>query len=269
VLVSGGQEVLAREGRRGPADAFCLGSGGGSYRWLYVSGAEKPAIGGLFVRVGPKGDAVKRFNGLSMADPKTAPHWGAGGPYALVEVEVNGGLGTPPGETLVATRLRVLDGTREYPLHVARVVADLRRRFQAHLKTEEGAIARGLSEARGRVPPGHKLSPGREQAEAVFVSWLPETDQLRVVFQARITEKALRTGPALPPQSRDTGDGRPPDPPVHAGVRLGVELGMTYDVSRSGAVEASRPVSLRPVQKELLAPAPAPFSTAPVKGQQR
>jgi hypothetical protein len=255
VLVSGGQDVLAQEGRRGPADAFCLGCGEGSYRWMYVPVRKKWIIGGLNVRVGPKGDTVKRFMGLSMADPKTVQQWDVAGPYALVEAEVNGGAGAPPGESFVATHLRVLDGSKDYPLHVGKVIEDLRRQFQVHLKLEEDAVGRGLSDARERVPAGHKLTPGREQTETLFVTWLPETQQLRVVFQARITEKALPTvPPPPPPPAVDTGDGRPPDPPVHAGVQLGVELGMTYDVSKRGLVDASRAVPLRPYQKELLTP---------------
>ena len=39
--MSGGQEVLGREGRKGPADAYCLGSGEGSYRLLYVPVAKR------------------------------------------------------------------------------------------------------------------------------------------------------------------------------------------------------------------------------------
>jgi hypothetical protein len=258
VLVSGAQDVLALEGRRGPADVFCLGCGDGSYRWMYVPVPKKWIIGGLNIRVGPKGDTVKRFTGLSMANPKTVERWGVSGPYALVEVEVNAGLGAPPGEHFVATNLRVVDGTKEYPLHVAKVIDDLRRQFQIHLKLEEDAIARGLYAARERLPAGHKRTPGREQTETLFVTWLPETQQLRVILQARITEKALATAPPLPPPPAvDTGDGRPPDPPVHAGVQLGVELGVTYEVSKLGLLDGSRDLPLRPYHKELLAPAPS------------
>lgn len=258
VLVSGAQEALALEGRRGPADAYCLGSGADSYRWLYVPVREKWVIGGLNVAVGPRGDAVKCFNHLSMASPRTVERWGVRGPYALVEVEVNGGLGAPSGESLVATRLRVVEGTKQYPLQVSRVVAELRRQFPPYLREREDIIAQGMREARARRPPGHQVVPGREQTETLFVTWLPDTDQLRVVLRARITQKALPTSKPPPPPAAPRNDERPPPPPVHAGVELGVELGVTYEVSKLGLVDASRPVPLRVVQKELLAPAAPP-----------
>ena len=256
VLVSGGQDVLAQEGRRGPADAFVFGSGPGSYRWLYVPVQKKPLIGGLLVRVGEKGNTVKAFRKLSMADARTVQQWGITGPYALVEVEVNGGLGAPPGETFVATHMRPLDGTKEYPLQVAKVVGDLRREFRAYLQEQGDAIEHGLSEARSRVPADHTLTPGRERTETVLVTWLPETDQLRVTIHARIAEKALgpvRPGrPALP-----TADGTQPAVPAStSGLLVGVELGMTYEVSKVGALDGSRPVPLHLFQKAFAAPPP-------------
>jgi hypothetical protein len=258
VLVSGGQDVLAHEGRRGPADAFVFGSGPGSYRWVYVPVPKKPLIGGLLVRVGEKGTTTKPFRNLSMANAKTVEQWGITGPYALVEVEVNGGLGAPPGESFVATNMRPLDGTKEYPLQVTRVVGELRRQFGVYLKEQADAVEKGLSEARARVPADHKLTGGRERAETVLVTWLPETDHLRVTVHARIAEKAL--GPVRPGRpSLPTDDGpTPPVPASTSGLQVGVELGMTYEVSKYGVLDRSRPVPLHVFQKRFDAPAPRP-----------
>jgi hypothetical protein len=263
VVVADGQDVLGREGRRGPTDALCFASGGGSYRWVYVPVTRKWIIGALNVLVGARGDRIQRFNHLNVASARNVQQWGVSGPYTLVEVEVNGGLGAPPSEKFVATNMRVVEGTKEYPLHIGKTVDDLRMQFHVYLKVHEDLIARGMSEARTALPEGHKLTPGREQTETVFVSWLPETDQLRVVFQARLGEKALATArPAAPPPPVTTqpDDGRPPPAPVHAGVLLGVDVGMTYDVSRRGVVDRSRPVPLHRFNKELLA-VPAPSGT--------
>src|SRR5690242_16528249 len=98
VLVAGGQDVMAREGRKGPANALCLGTGPGSYHWLYVPVDKKPIIGGLNIPVGDKGQSIKLFKNLSPANPRTVARWGVTGPYTLVEVEVNGGLGSPARE---------------------------------------------------------------------------------------------------------------------------------------------------------------------------
>jgi hypothetical protein len=256
VLSAGGTEVLAQEGRRGPADALVLGSGPGSYRWLYVPVKKKALIGGLVVRVGEKGNAVQAFRKLSMANPKTVEQWGISGPYALVEVEVNGGLGAPPGETCVATHMRPLDGTKEYPLEVNRVVGELRRQFRVYLREQEDAVEKGLSDARAQIPRDHKLTGGRERAETVFVTWLPETEQLRVICHARIAEKAH--GPAQAGRPSLPGDdGTPPAVAAStSGLQVGVELGMTYEVSKLGVVEGNRPVPLHVFQKAFTAPAP-------------
>ena len=262
VLASGGQDVLAQEGRRGAADALCFGSGGDSYRWVYVPVPKKPLIGALNVRVGTKGDATKRFDRLSMANPATVARWGVSGPYTLVEVEVNGGLGAPAGETFVATQLRPLDGTKQYPLQVAKVVGELRRHFQAYLKEQDDPVENGLRQARAQIPDGYKLAPGREQTETVFVTWLPTTEQLRVTVKARITRKAL--GPVRPGREPlATADGtQPGTPPSANGLLAGVELGMTYDVSKKGVLDSNHAVPLHVFQKTFSAPVTPPGADA-------
>jgi hypothetical protein len=256
VLGADGQEVLGREGRKGPADALCLGTGPGSYRLLYVPVEKKPIIGGLLIPVGEKGQTVKPFRKLSVASPKTVAKWGVTGPYALVEVEVNGGLGGPARENFVATGMKPLDGTKEYPLQVNRVVGELRRQFRVYLREQEDAVEKGMSEARTRIPPEHKLAAGREQNETVFVTWLPETEQLRVIFHARISEKAY--GPVRPAKTpAPTDEGTPPPVPASvSAVQLGAELGMTYEVSKLGVLEGNRPVPLHVFRKAFTAPAP-------------
>src|SRR6266540_3802009 len=103
VLASGGEALLAAEGRKGPADCLCFSTAGTSYRWVYVPVARKPIIGGLNVRVGEKGETKKAFKNLSLANPKTVQQFGITEPFALVEVEVNGSLGGPAEESFVAT----------------------------------------------------------------------------------------------------------------------------------------------------------------------
>jgi hypothetical protein len=252
VLASNGQAVLSQEGRKGPADALCLGSGDGSYRWLYVPVAKKPIIGGLNVRVGEKGKTTKRFDSLSPANPETVRQWGVTQPYTLVEVEVNGGLGGPPGETFVATGMRVLEGSKEYPFKATEVVNRVRALYQAHLKEQEQAITLALAEARKDLPPGRKPSGVREQTELLYVTWLPEQERLRLVIQTRTAETA--PGPVPP-------EGQPEQPPAkRPATRYGVEWGMSFEVSRLGKTEQSRDLPLRKFQKEILLPTPTPTS---------
>src|SRR5258706_9851538 len=109
VLVSEPQAVLSTEGRSGPKDQLCFGRNGCSYRWVYVPVEKNPLIGRLNIRIGETGTQVKAFDKLSMANAGTLKQWDVPGTYALVEVEVNDGLGSPPDDSFVATKMRRLD----------------------------------------------------------------------------------------------------------------------------------------------------------------
>src|SRR5207302_1267600 len=54
VLAAETQEVTTAEGRRGPADAFGFGRGGGSYLWVYVLVPDKAFAAGPELAVSEK-----------------------------------------------------------------------------------------------------------------------------------------------------------------------------------------------------------------------
>src|SRR6516165_4475997 len=122
VLVSDVQKVMGYDGRGGPPDAMGFSRDGQSYRWIYVPVTEKPLITGLNIRVGEKGEEMKRYPSLSMANTQTVKQWEITAPYALVEVEVNDKLGAPAEEGFVATKMTTLDGSKEYPIKVAEAI---------------------------------------------------------------------------------------------------------------------------------------------------
>jgi hypothetical protein len=240
VLVSDAQGVMALSGRGGPADALCFSHNGGAYGWVYVAVKDKPLIGALELPVGQKGDKKQRFDNLSMANPATVKKWGVAEPYALVEVEVNGGLGCPAGESFVATSIKVLDGSAEYPLQVAKAIEDLRNRYRSYLKEQQKSIEAAMSQAAKNALKERAPTGPRETSEVLYVTWLPETKQLRVHFRTMITDGAYSYGRGIEPLADGAipGPARPPrDRGVRFGTMFGVELGMAYEVSRTGAVE--------------------------------
>jgi hypothetical protein len=243
VLAQGAQSLLRSEGRQGPADALCLGTGEGSYRWLYVPVKKRPLIGALNVPVGTEG-RTKRFDSLGMANPQTVKPWGITGPYALVEVEVNGGLGSPSGDAFVATHLRQLDGTKEYPLRVAEVIEQLRRRYETYLREQDAEIQAALIEAQRVALRGRRPTGPREKGEILYVTWLPESQRLRVRFQTRISDGEYQ---AQTPQEEKRRPTFARDERV--GTSFGVELGMAYEVNRTGQVEGSQKLALQAFQK--------------------
>src|SRR5262245_30942782 len=130
LLVGDVRAVIAAEGRTAPDTAVAFARGNDSYRWLYLKTPGDPDADTLTLPVGPDGKTTKAFDAVRLADAALLKARGVPTPYALVEVEVNGGAGAPAGEEhFVATDLKILDGGREYPLRTAGVVRDLRGRF--------------------------------------------------------------------------------------------------------------------------------------------
>jgi hypothetical protein len=256
ILLANGQPILSNEGRYGPPDQLVLGTGGASYRWVYVPAADKAIITNLQVPVG--NGQTKVYPKLNMANPTTVKQWGITRPYTLVEVEVNDGLGSPAGDSFVATKMKVLDGTKEYPLKVAEVIAEARKRYAAYLKTQEKAIEKALGEAQKKALKEQKPTGPREQSELMFVSWLPESKKLRINYRTRISNGAYkiierRFGRRLPPR----GGLRPPPPrpiKIRTGTMFGVEFGMGYEASTTGKIERSEVLSFEPFQKQISVP---------------
>ncbi len=278
VLVADVRTVMANEGRSGPADAFGLSSGGGSYRWIYVPVKDKPLITNFTVRAGEKGDQTKTYPSLSMANAQTVKQWDVPSGNVLVEVEVNDGLGAPPDEGFVATKMKVLDGTKDYPLKVAEALDQVRQRYRTYQKEQEKTIDGAMKEAQAKALKDAKPTGPRETQEMLYMTWLPEAQRLRVHFRTKITDGAYKIGygiqidrprplplppPPVPPGgvAPDKLAARlPPPPPPRegAGVLYGtsfrIELGMAYEVSKNGTVERTLSLPIQSFQKELPPP---------------
>jgi hypothetical protein len=280
VLVSSVQAMMGQEGRSGPPDACGFSRDLQSYRWVYVPVTEKPLITNLNVNVGEKGDQIKVYPSLSMANPQTVKPWDVTVPFALVEVEVNDALGAPAQEGFVATKMRRLDDTKEYPLQVPEVVAELRKRYQTHVQDQQKSIEGGMSEAQKAALKDRKPTGPRETAELFYVTWLSETERLRVHFRTRITDGAYqivgggegdrpRPLPLPPPPKKDgqpeAAAAFPPPPPppprfegVRTGTSFGVEFGVAYEVTKNGKVDRVLTLPIETFQKELPLPPGGP-----------
>jgi hypothetical protein len=232
VLVGEPQAVLRLGGRSGPADAYVFSSDGHSYRWIYVPNPEKPQVTNLRVPVGDKGQ-TRTYPALSLANPGNVAQWEVKAPYALVRVQVNSGEGSPPGDSFVATEMKPLDGTKEYPLRVADVIAELRKRYAAHVKGQDKAVHDAMDAAQKKALKDRKPTGPRETQEVMYVTWLTKAERLRVHFRTRLTDGEFQYagGGAAPA-------GKPPRvmPRIRYGTAFGVEYGMAYEVSKNGEV---------------------------------
>ena len=145
ILLEDGQPILSTEGRSGPPDQLCVAWGGGSYRWVYVPVVQKAMIQNLQV---PLSNGTKKiYPSLSMASPTTVKQWGIDAPFALVEIEVNDGEGSPATDSFVATKMKKLDGGKEYPIQVASVIGELKKQYETQLVDKQKEVDAAMVEA--------------------------------------------------------------------------------------------------------------------------
>ncbi len=275
VLVSNVAPIMNQEGRSGPADAYGFSVGGNSYRWIYVPVQEKPLITRLQVPTGAKGDRIKVYPRLNLANPATVKQWNITAPFALVEVEVNDGLGSPAIEGFVATRMTRLDGTSAFPLKVPEVIEEVRKQQQRLKQEQQTVIASALAEAEKSALKGKKATGPRETSELFYVTWLPETDRLRIHFRTTISDghfQQVEIGQRLPPVALPPGpiplppnQGKPavpvlrPPPParfrsVRVGTAFGIEMGFAFEVTKTGKIDRVLTLPIQPFTRELPQP---------------
>jgi len=222
--------IRAQEGGSGSADALVFSTAGGCYRWVYVPVKDNPAINNLDVCVGEKGDEKKVFTSLDMANAKNTKQWGVQDSYVLVEMEVNDKLGSPrcdDNQGFVATKMRQLDGTPEFPLKVEEVVVDLRKRYKEHLADQEKTIAAVLAKACKDAIKDAKPNGPRQREETMYVTWLPDKECLVVRFRTTITDGAYTiAGRNIHHETGKVGS--------RVGTSFGIEFGQGYEVSKTG-----------------------------------
>jgi hypothetical protein len=269
ILVSDVQAKMAHDGRGGPADAMGFSLNGNSYRWVYVPVTQNVLITNLQVKVGEKGEGTRVYPTLSMASPTTVKQWNITVPYALVEVEVNDGLAAPADQAFVGTKMTRLDGTREFPFDVTKAVADMRERHTKWKNEQRQALETALADAQKKAIKDRKATGPREASELFYVTWMADTQRLRVCFRSTVTdgdykytEGGVRPGPfPLPP--RPVKDAAPPPrlppppielPRVRYGTSFGIEFGVAYEVDKNGKVVRTLTLPVESFQRELPPP---------------
>lgn len=270
ILAYDAQPVLSVEGRSGPADQLCFGVNGCSYRWVYVQtpNAPQPVISNLQVPVGDKGEK-KVYPALDIARPANVQGFGVTQKYSLVEVVVNDGLGSPSNDSFVATSIKVLDGTQNFPIKTTEVIEDLKKRYTAFLKDQANVIERQLGEAGKKALKERKATGPREQSDLMFVTWMPQEQRLHVHFRTRVSDGSYNTvqgGPEkVPPFGGKLKQQPPRDFRMKTGVTFGVEFGMAYEVGRDGRLAATRALPFQAFQEELRIPLGGPRELPPAQ----
>lgn len=232
LLLTEGQQILSLEGRSGPADQLVFSVDGGSYRWVYAQ--ETPAQIGTLTLDTLNGK--KAIGNLSMCNPRTAKQWGITEGYTLVEAEVNSGDGSPKGDAFAATKMKVIEGTKEFPLKASTVVADAKKRQENRLKEMDKDLNKALAEVAEKALKGRKATGPKETQTLMYATWMNKEKELHVRFKT-----TLKDGTFTEVQGGPRGDGpfplHPAPPRGEKGFRvappkpIAVKVGTAYGVS--------------------------------------
>src|SRR5262249_40023183 len=187
ILLTDGQQILNTEGRSGPADQLVFSSNGNSYRWVYVPTAENPQIINLQVPIGNKGEKAT-YPSLNMANPKSVLGWGVKQPYSLVEVDINSGSGSPAGDSFVGVSFKVLDGTKDYPLNVVDVIKQMKERYAEYITKQQKTIDQAMKDGAEKALKGKAPTGPREKKDLMYVTWLTDSNTMRVHFRTTISD---------------------------------------------------------------------------------
>ncbi|MFL5340479.1 MAG: hypothetical protein ACJ8F7_10030 [Gemmataceae bacterium] len=264
VLVADAAPVILLEGRNGPAAQLCFSTGGTSYRWVYVPAERNATVGRLMVPVGPKGEP-KLFENLNLASLASVKRWDITSPFALVEVEVNGGAGSPACDAFVATNMRRLDGTKEFPLKVDDVIADARKRYADFLSEKAAAMDESMNEALKSPTGNRKLTGPREKAELMYVTWLPDKEMLQIRFRSTVIDGEYKYANdiridlprTMPVQTTRAATMSTPQAPngFRQGKQFRTELGVAYDVAKTGKIVSTSILPIETTSQDVSPPA--------------
>lgn len=262
LLLTEGQQILSLEGRSGPADQLVLSVDGGSYRWVYAPEAT-PQIGTLTLDTL---SGKKAFPNLSMCNPKTAKQWEIKEGYTLVEVEVNGGDGSPKGDAFAATKMKVIEGSKDFPLKASEVMADAKKRNDARIKDMDKDLTKALADVAEKALKGRKATGPKETQTLVYATWMNKEKELHVRFKTTLKDGSFTEvqggaggvdGPfPLPPGPAPKGFRVPPPRPiaVKVGTAYGVSFGTNYVYDVAGKLIRIETLPMDSFTQELQAP---------------
>lgn len=282
VLVGEAQPVIGKEGRSGPPDQLCFSQNGNSYRWVYVPAVNQPTITNLEVPIASKPGAKRFYVALEMASPTTVAPQGIKSQFTLVEVSVNDGDGSPDTDSFVASKIRILEGSKAYPISVNEEISQLKKVYGKYLDDQDQAIGKAMQMVQKKSIGTGKPNSPRQTDTCMYVTWNTKEETLEVRFRTEITTglysyveggarrefplplppiKGGVPGKAPPPGINPKNEQPvlfppPPPPPfkVKVGTTFGLVLGKAYIISKTGEMVQSRELPIATFSVELPVP---------------
>src|SRR5262249_52538271 len=140
-------------------------------------------------------------------------------------------------DTIVATRITLVEGTKEFPLRVNQTIAKLKQevpeRIRASAKEIEETLAKSQKDAIGDSAP----NGNRQESDLVSVTWLPESKRLLITFRHIITNGLYSRGDGTKATDEEGHRSRDFGPPSQRyGTTFGVEVRVPYLISNNGEI---------------------------------
>jgi hypothetical protein len=207
----------------------------GVRRFLYMLADQNKGGSKQYFYVGRKGVAQPFLN-VVPSTPSILHAKGIEKEVALLEVEVNAGEGSPPlplGENFVATKLRMLDGTEQYPFDALKVTDTAMDKCRGTYMTIKTADPNFASVARSVF--GETSSETRSEVTTLEATWLSRQERLRVECQFRLYENKIEYGRGVSPQDEKS---EPQTQGIPYGRRAGVLVTITVESDKNGQIKS-------------------------------
>ncbi len=245
VLVFDNAELIARESRSGPPDAVVFVRDYRAFRWMYLPAPNDSDADDLPFRVLDDSKPVV-FDDVRIATKSMLSKHDIVGPFNLVEVEVNGGRGSAPEEGFVATSIRRLDGTPDFPFSIPELISLMKKELSSHAESQASNIQKEFNEVRDKVANGRQSSLPNESDVDIFVTWLADERRLRVELISKVMNGFYVQGEgASNPVAKK---------PTRAGTQFGVKGGVRIDVEMRENKRVTTAIPYKGFTRELQLP---------------
>jgi len=264
ILVGNPGAMLLGKDKVFSEDAVMFVTGKGDFRRVYVSAtADSPNKEDLVLPVGKEGKERRRFNSVELLSRPLLKGLGLRADFQLVEMVVNDGAGCCPYTTgFYASKITVLDKTEFFPVELGPQIDKLKKTFAALLSEKSEAINATLNKVQKSVIGDEKPTGPREDQDGILVTWVPESETVRVELTHRVTNSLSWKGSGTKKTKEAPGDlkrGAPSGRPF--GITFGVDAKVVYTVTKKGGVSATE-LTLTPVRINT----PPPPSIVPTRG---
>jgi hypothetical protein len=234
LLVSGVGAALRAEGRSIPDDAVLFGRDHDSYRTIYVPLPDSTETVTLPVPSEERDSqriVRERFQGYALARLALLRPVYENDGFAIVDVEVNGGRGSPAGvDRFAATKIRRVDGSPDgYLFSAAAAMRRAKEICASHglMKDVQNLASDLLSTTSGQAPSSKPSTPTLH----MHATWNSQAEQIeaKCIVQATRAEHEAGEG-TKSTQGNSTGSGRA------WGFEATVSTGLLLTISRAGEV---------------------------------